>query len=187
MATDYYELLPSNALELPLYLDADRMATLGRAITQEKFETQRSVVENERREDIDNRPYGRTEETVLANLFPEGHPYHLPVIGTVKDLDAATLDDVKKFFAEFYVPNDAILSIAGDVDPKRVAALVRKYFGGISRGPVSVPLRPSPVEVHLQCSFPSNPSRHFVPSCWSSAPPPLAGVRSTPTYQGRRR
>ncbi len=146
-ATDYYELLPSNALELPLYLDADRMATLGRAITKEKFETQRSVVENERREDVDNRPYGRTEETMLASLFPEGHPYHLPVIGTVKDLDAATLDDVKQFFAEFYVPNDAILSIAGDLDPKRTEALVRKYFGAIPRGPVSAPLRPAPVEV----------------------------------------
>ncbi|MGH9440882.1 MAG: M16 family metallopeptidase [Thermoanaerobaculia bacterium] len=146
-STDYFELVPSNALELPLYLDGDRMATLGQAITREKFETQRSVVENERREDIDNRPYGTTEETLLAHLFPPGHPYHLPVIGTMKDLDAATLADVRAFFSEHYTPNNAILSIAGDFDSRRVGDLVEKYFGAIPRGPISSPPRPAPVEV----------------------------------------
>ena len=153
-ATDYYELLPSNAVELPLYLDADRMATLGESITQEKFETQRSVVENERREDVDNRPYGTTEEVLLSNLFPPGHPYHLPVIGTMKDLDAATLKDVREFFAEFYVPNNAILSIAGDIDSGRVTALVDRYFGSIPRGPSPAPLlsasSPVPGEIRLR-------------------------------------
>ena len=123
------------------------MATLGESITQGKFEAQRSVVENERREDIDNRPYGTTEEILLSNLFPPGHPYHLPVVGTMKDLDAATLKDVKSFFAEFYTPNDAILSIAGDFDSNRVGALVEKYFGSIPRGPDSPPSLPAAVRV----------------------------------------
>jgi zinc protease len=133
--TNYYETLPSNALELALWLDADRMGFLLPTMDLPKVNLQRDVVKNERRQRVDNVPYGRADETILAALYPKSHPYSWPVIGFMTDLSAASLDDVKNFFRTYYAPNNATLTIAGDFDPKTVKKMVEKYFGGIPRGP----------------------------------------------------
>lgn len=133
--TNYYETLPSNALPLALWLDSDRMGFLLPALDQAKLDLQRDVVQNERRQRVDNVPYGRADETILAALYPKGHPYSWPVIGSMADLSAATLGDVQHFFQTYYAPNNATLSIVGDFDIAEAKALVEKYFGGIPRGP----------------------------------------------------
>ncbi|MDQ3673334.1 MAG: insulinase family protein [Gemmatimonadota bacterium] len=133
--TNYYEVLPSNALELALWLDADRMGWLLPTMDLPKVDLQREVVKNERRQSYDNVPYGRADETILAALYPKSHPYSWPVIGSMADLSAATLDDTKNFFRTYYAPNNATLSIAGDFDPVKAKQLVAKYFGSIPRGP----------------------------------------------------
>jgi zinc protease len=133
--TNYYEVLPSNALELALWLDADRMGWLLPTMDLAKVDLQREVVKNERRQSYDNVPYGRADETILAALYPSTHPYSWPVIGSMADLGAATLDDTKNFFRTYYAPNNATLSIAGDFDPAVAKQLVEKYFGSIPRGP----------------------------------------------------
>src|SRR5690606_26802705 len=118
--TNYYELVPANALELALWLESDRMGWLLPAITQEKLDTQRDVVKNERRQSYENRPYGLAYETLLAELYPPDHPYHWPVIGSMADLDAATLEDVHAFFRVHYAPNNASLVVAGAAAPDDV-------------------------------------------------------------------
>ncbi len=133
--TNYWENIPANALELALWLEADRLGFLLETMTQEKLDLQRDVVKNERRQGVDNQPYGNAFETVYENLYPADHPYHWPVIGSMDDLSAATLDDVKAFFRTYYAPNNASLSIAGDVSLSRVRALVGKYFADIPSGP----------------------------------------------------
>ncbi len=133
--TNYYETLPSNALELALWLDADRMGFLLPTMDLPKVDLQRDVVKNERRQGVDNQPYGRADETILAALYPKDHPYSWPVIGSMADLSAASVEDTKNFFRTYYAPNNATLAIAGDFDPKTVKQLVAKYFGGIPRGP----------------------------------------------------
>lgn len=133
--TNYYEVLPSNALELALWLDADRMGWLLPTMDLAKVDLQRDVVKNERRQSYDNVPYGRADETILAALYPSTHPYSWPVIGSMADLSAATLDDTKNFFRTYYAPNNATLAIAGDFDPAVAKQLVEKYFGSIPRGP----------------------------------------------------
>ncbi|HYW05994.1 MAG TPA: pitrilysin family protein [Longimicrobium sp.] len=138
--TNYYETLPSHQLELALWLESDRMGFLIPALTQAKLDTQREVVKNERRERIDNAPYGGWDERVQAMIFPADHPYHHSVIGSMEDLDAASLDDVKDFFRTFYAPNNAVLCIAGDFDPAEARRLVERYFGEIPRGPDVPPL-----------------------------------------------
>ncbi|HEX6939731.1 MAG TPA: pitrilysin family protein [Longimicrobiales bacterium] len=133
--TNYYEMLPANALELALWLESDRMGWLLPAMSQRKLDAQRDVVKNERRQSYENRPYGRAFETILAALFPPMHPYHWPVIGSMADLDAATLEDVHEFFRTYYAPNNASLVIAGAADAASVRPLVERYFGEIPRGP----------------------------------------------------
>ena len=133
--TNYYETLPSNQLELALWLEADRLATLPDALSQENLDNQREVVKNEKRWSYDNRPYGTWVEKVLNGLYPAGHPYHHPTIGSMEDLDAASLDDVTGFFRLHYAPNNAVLSIVGDVDPGQARAWVRRYFGPIPANP----------------------------------------------------
>ena len=140
--TNYYENLPSNALPLALWLDADRMGYLLPTMDLAKLNLQRDVVKNERRQSYDNQPYGRADETILAALYPKSHPYSWPVIGSMTDLSAASLDDVKAFFRTYYAPNTATISIAGDFNPAEVKKLVAQYFGGIPRGP-KLPARPS--------------------------------------------
>ena len=144
--TNYYETIPSNALPLALYLDSDRMGYLLQALDSAKVDLQRNVVKNERRQRVDNVPYGRANETILAALYPKGHPYSWPVIGSMADLSAATLEDVKSFFRTYYAPNNATLVIAGDFNADSARAAVNRYFGGIPRGP-QVPDRPSPAQV----------------------------------------
>lgn len=133
--TNYYEELPSTALPLALWLDADRMGWLLPTMDQEKLDLQRDVVKNERRQSYDNQPYGRASETIGAALFPSDHPYSWPVIGSMADLSNASLDDVKNFFRTWYAPNNATLTIAGDFQPAEAKALVERYFGAIPRGP----------------------------------------------------
>jgi zinc protease len=133
--TNYYETLPSNQLELALWLEADRLATLPDAISQENLDNQREVVKNEKRWSYDNRPYGSWVEKVLAGLYPPGHPYHHPTIGSMADLDAASPADVIAFFRLHYAPNNVVLSIVGDVDPAQARRWVSDYFGPIPANP----------------------------------------------------
>jgi predicted Zn-dependent peptidase len=133
--TNYYETLPSHQLELALFLEADRMGSLLDALSQENLDNQREVVKNEKRWSYDNRPYGTWNEKLLGHLFPETHPYHHPTIGSMADLDAASLDDVKAFFRTWYAPNNAVISVVGDVDPAQVRAWAERYFGPIPANP----------------------------------------------------
>ncbi len=132
--TNYWEILPSNFLELALYLESDRMGFLLDAMTQEKLDNQRDVVKNERRQNYENQPYGLASKIINENLYPPEHPYHWLTIGTQEDLSNATLEDVMEFFKKYYVPNNASLCIGGDINPKEVKKLVEKYFGEIPRG-----------------------------------------------------
>ncbi len=129
--TNYYETLPSHQLDLGLWLEADRMATLLDALSQENLDNQREVVKNEKRWSYDNRPYGSWQEKLQAHLFPPDHPYHHTTIGSMDDLDAASIEDVSAFFRTYYAPNNAVLSVVGDVDTATVAAAAERYFGRI--------------------------------------------------------
>ena len=133
--TNYYETMPSHQLELALWLEADRMGTLLDALSQENLDNQREVVKNEKRWSYDNRPYGDWNERLNELLFPPDHPYHHTTIGSMEDLDAASLDDVKAFFRTHYAPNNAVLSLVGDVDPAEARAWVKRYFGRIPANP----------------------------------------------------
>ena len=152
--TVYYETVPSNALELALWLEADRMGFLLPSMTQQKLDNQRDVVKNERRQSVDNVPYGQAEEALLEALYPADHPYHHSVIGSMADLSAASLSDVTAFFRTHYVPNNAILCVAGDFPQLQAKEWIEKYFGPISRGPeVKPPNRSVPTvsaEKHVQ-------------------------------------
>jgi len=146
--TNYYENLPSNALALALWLDADRMGFLLPTMDKAKLDLQREVVKNERRQGVDNVPYGRADEVILAALYPKAHPYSWPVIGSLADLDAASVEDVSNFFQTYYAPNNATLAIAGDFDPAEAKRMVQRYFGDIPRGP-ALPARPNVVPIVL--------------------------------------
>jgi zinc protease len=146
--TNYYESGPSNAAELMLYLDADRMGFLLPELTTEKVDIQRGVVQNERRQSYDNRPYGTAEENILSRLFPPGHPYSWPVIGSLTDLQAASIEDVRNFFRANYAPNNATIAIAGAITPAEARRLVEKWFGDIPRG-TAEPSRNTPAPFTL--------------------------------------
>jgi predicted Zn-dependent peptidase len=138
--TNYFETVPKHALDLALWLEADRMGSLLEAVTQENLDNQRDVVKNERRQRYDNVPYGTAYERLFAGLFPEGHPYHHLPIGSMADLDAASLADVHAFFTTWYAPDNAVLSIVGDVDAEAAVDLAETYFGGIpGRGEFPAP------------------------------------------------
>jgi len=143
--TNYFETLPSQHLELALWLESDRMGHLLPAMTREKLDNQRDVVMNERRQTYENRPYGLVHETCLAALYPPGHPYRTPTIGSMEDLERASLDDVAAFFRRWYGPNNATLAIGGDVDPAQALELAERWFGPLPRGPEVQPLSPWPV------------------------------------------
>ncbi|HEX8694951.1 MAG TPA: pitrilysin family protein [Longimicrobium sp.] len=143
--TNYYEVVPSNALPLALWLEADRMGGLLETMSQEKLNGQRDVVKNERRQRYENQPYGLMFEIASAALYPQGHPYSWTTIGSMEDLSAASLEDVKGFFRQYYTPNNAVLTVAGDVNPAEVRRLAEQYFGWIPRGqPVQRPSVPIP-------------------------------------------
>ncbi len=145
--TNYYETGPSNALPLMLWLDADRMGWLLPTMDTSKLDLQRDVVKNERRQSTDNVPYGRAYETLLPVMFPSTHPYSWPVIGSLTDLSAASLEDVKGFFRQYYAPNNASIAIAGDFHPDSAKAWVHKYFGNAPRN--TAPVRPTVPAVRL--------------------------------------
>jgi zinc protease len=133
--TNYFATVPSGNLEQILWLESDRLATLPDALTIEKLNNQRDVVKNERRQGLENQPYGRWFKLIMENLYPSRHPYANDVIGSHEDLTAASLDDVKEFFKTYYTPNNMSLVIAGDFDPAEAKRLVEKYFGTIPAGP----------------------------------------------------
>ena len=141
--TNYYEALPTNGLETALWLESDRMGFLLPALTQGKLDNQRDVVKNERRQRVDNVPYGQAQERTSELLYPADHPYHHSVIGSMADLSAASLGDVSTFFRTYYSPNNASLCLAGDINPAEAKKLVEKYFGPIPRGPEVGPIKAS--------------------------------------------
>lgn len=141
--TNYFETVPSNQLAVALWLEADRMGALLPAMTQQKLDTQRDVVMNERRWSVDNQPYGTWWEKLPALAFPASHPFHHSLIGSFADLEAASLDDIEQFFRTFYTPDNAVLTVAGDFDLAAARNMVAKYFGDIPRGAGKPPLAPT--------------------------------------------
>jgi len=141
--TNYWEVVPSGALELALWMESDRMGYLLPALTQAKFDNQRDVVLNERRQNYENRPYGLASMALLAALFPPDHPYHWATIGEIADLQAVKLDEVHAFFRRYYHPGNASLAIAGDIDVVRTLDLVAQYFGELPAGDRVDPVRAS--------------------------------------------
>ena len=142
--TNYWEVVPTNALELALWMESDRMAFLLPALTEAKFSNQRDVVLNERRQNYENRPYGLAPMAMLAALFPPDHPYHWTTIGEIADLRAVQLDEVRQFFSTYYHPANASLALAGDIDADEALALARRYFEEIPPGAPVAPVRPAP-------------------------------------------
>jgi predicted Zn-dependent peptidase len=132
--TNYFDNVPSHQLDLALWLEADRMGWMLPAMDQEKLDNQRDVVKNEKLQRYDNQPYGDWAERLQRLMYPADHPYHHTVIGSMEDLDAATLQDVERFFQTFYVPNNAVLTVAGDIEPQRALEAVERYFGEIPPG-----------------------------------------------------
>ncbi|PYR02854.1 MAG: insulinase family protein [Acidobacteria bacterium] len=138
--TNYWINVPSNALELALFLESDRMGYLLETMTPQVVDAQRDVVKNERRQSVENRPYGVADEVLGAMLYPEGHPYHWPVIGYMTDLTAASYDDVVEFFKKYYTPSNASLVVAGDIDTGKTRQLVEKWFGEVKPAPGPEPM-----------------------------------------------
>lgn len=147
--TNYYETVPANELELALWLESDRMGFLLDHANEATFKSQREVVKNERRQNYENAPYGLVIQFIRAALYPEGHPYRLLTIGTPEDLDAASFADVTAFFKTFYVPNNATLVVAGDINPARARELIKKYFGPLAKG-ADPPVKKAPAPVALE-------------------------------------
>ena len=147
--TNYYETLPSHQAELALWLEADRMGTLLDALNQENLDNQREVVKNEKRWSYDNRPYGSWYEKIQGHLYPPEHPYHHTTIGSMADLDAASIEDVSAFFRTYYAPNNAVLTVVGDVDPDDIRRWAERYFGGIPANPSIPPLGDLSLPAHL--------------------------------------
>lgn len=145
--TNYFQTVPNNQLEKVLWLEADRMGFFLDAVTQEKFEIQRETVKNERGQRVDNRPYGLLFERVGEAMYPEGHPYSWSVIGYIEDLNRVDVNDLKKFFLRWYGPNNAVLTIGGDLDTAQTLAWVAKYFGSIPRGPEVVAAAKAPAQL----------------------------------------
>ncbi|MGV3540257.1 MAG: M16 family metallopeptidase [Rufibacter sp.] len=173
--TNYFETVPSNQLETALWLEADRMGFLLDAVTQKKFEVQRETVKNERGQNYDNRPYGLVYEKNSAALYPYGHPYSWTTIGYIEDLNRVNVNDLKNFFLRWYGPNNATLTVGGDVTPAQVVKLAEKYFGSIPKGPEVTNMKlPAPVLTQdryisyednirfpmLQMTFPTVPNYH---------------------------
>jgi zinc protease len=145
--TNYWEVVPANALELALWMESDRMGYLLPALSEAKFANQRDVVLNERRQNYENRPYGLAPMAMLAALFPADHPYHWTTIGETDDLHAARLEDVRSFFATYYHPANASVALAGDFDADAALALAETYFGELPAGPRVEPVRPAAAEL----------------------------------------
>jgi zinc protease len=178
--TNYFEQVPSNQVELALWLEADRMGTLLQAMDQAKLDNQREVVKNERRQSYDNQPYGNWIEKMGEAVFPEGHPYHHSVIGSMTDLSAASLTDVENFFKTYYAPNNAVLVVAGDIDVPQVKQMVRKHFGSIPRGPTVPPLANMQVPTAI-----GHQQRYVISDALAPAPAIYVGFRVPPATDRR--
>ncbi|MEY3495320.1 MAG: hypothetical protein RI921_680 [Chloroflexota bacterium] len=139
--TNYFATVPAEWVELILWMEADRLGTLLDALDQANLDNQRDVVKNEKRSSYDNQPYGTAYLELLALAYPKGHPYHHPTIGSMEDLDAASLQDVRDFFATWYAPNNAVLTVVGDIDEAQVVSAVDRHFGGIPANP-ALPAHP---------------------------------------------
>ncbi|MGY0392504.1 M16 family metallopeptidase [Bizionia sp. KMM 8389] len=145
--TVYYEVVPKDAFEKILWIDSDRFGYMINTVTKSALEREKQVVKNEKRQRVDNAPYGYTDEIIRSNLYPKGHPYNWTVIGSLPDLQAATIDDVKEFYTQYYGAKNATLVIAGDIDFNETKALVEKWFGEIPSGPDVEALNPQPVNL----------------------------------------
>ena len=168
--TNYFQTVPSNQVEKMIWLEADRMGFLLDAVTQPKFEVQRATVKNERGQNYDNRPYGLAQEYIAKNMYPYGHPYSWLTIGYVEDLNSVDVNDLKNFFLRWYGPNNATLTIGGDVNPKQIVKLAEKYFGSIPRGPKveEMPAMVPGVSTHRFVSYTDNYAK--VPRLYQSYP-----------------
>jgi len=152
--TVYYEVVPKNAAELVLWMESDRMGYMINTVTRSSFANQQDVVLNEKRQVVDNRPYGHNNYVIHKNLFPEGHPYNWQIIGEMEDLFNATVDDVKAFHQKFYLPNNATLVVAGDFETEEMKAMIQKYFGEIPSGNQVTDPEPMPVALILKTGVP---------------------------------
>lgn len=168
--TNYFQTVPSNQVEKMIWLEADRMGFLLDAVTQKKFEVQRATVKNERGQNYDNRPYGLAQEYISKNMYPYGHPYSWLTIGYIEDLNSVDVDDLKNFFLRWYGPNNAAITIGGDVNPKEVVKMVEKYFGSIPRGPKvdEMPAMVPEVNSHRFISYTDNYAK--IPRLYKSYP-----------------
>ncbi|KAK0351169.1 hypothetical protein LTR94_026068, partial [Friedmanniomyces endolithicus] len=146
-ATDYLQTVPNDALEKMIWAEADKLGYFINTVTAPVLAKEKQVVKNEKRQSYDNRPYGHTNSVILGALFPQDHPYSWPVIGSLADLDAATLDDVKDFYRRWYTPNNSTLVIAGDFDPAQARIWIQKYFGEIPRGVEAPRAQPRPARL----------------------------------------
>ncbi len=151
--TIYYEVVPKDAFDKILWIDSDRFGYMINTVTEDALEAEKQVVKNEKRQRVDNAPYGYTDEIIRKNLYPEGHPYSWTVIGSLPDLQAATLDDVKEFYEQYYGAANATLVIAGDIDPEETKEKVKQWFGEIRRGPDVEKPQPMPVTLEATKSL----------------------------------
>lgn len=196
--TNYFETMPSNQLEVALWLESDRMGFLLDAVTQQKFEIQRSTVKNERGQNYDNRPYGLVNEKIGQALYPYGHPYNWPTIGYIEDLNNATLEDLKQFFLRWYGPNNATLTVAGDVNTKDVLKLAEKYFGTIPPCPEIPKVDKTPVSLDktryisyednvrqpmISINFPTVPQNDKEEIALDALAEILSGNKNSPIYK----
>jgi zinc protease len=170
--TNYYETLPSNQLELALWLESDRMGYLPDKLDQANLSNQQDVVRNERRQTTENTPYGIVEEGLFHQLFPKSHPYYADVIGSHEDIQAAKLEDVRDFFKLYYAPNNASLAIVGDFDPDKARELVEKYFGPLKRGEEvpKIQVRTPPITAERRATFQDNVQLPRVYMAWLTSP-----------------
>ena len=148
--TNYFETVPSNRLELALWIESDRMGYLLDAIDEKEFANQQDVVRNERRQTTENRPYGNAEEALVHMLYPQNHPYYANVIGSHADIQAAKLEDAREFFKRYYAPNNASLAIVGDFDPAATKKLVERYFGPLKRGAAVPPINVQTPKISME-------------------------------------
>ncbi len=196
--TNYFETMPSNQLEVALWLESDRMGFLLDAVTQKKFEIQRSTVKNERGQNYDNRPYGLVNEKIGQALYPYGHPYNWPTIGYISDLNNATLEDLKQFFLRWYGPNNATLTVVGDVNTKDVLKLAEKYFGKIPTCPEIPKVDKTPVTLDktryisyednvrqpmISINFPTVPQNDKEEIALDALAEILSGNKNSPVYK----
>ncbi len=184
--TNYWENAPANALEVPLFLESDRMGFLVDAMSPKAVDGQRDVVKNERRQGVENQPYGRVEDLLPPALFPKDHPYSWPVIGSMEDLSAASYQDVVDFFRKWYGPANASLVVAGDVDAKEVRRVAEKWFADVPRSEPVEPYAPRPVVLREEKRLVLEDKVQLPASLPRVGDPPVLRPRRRRSRRGRR-